>query len=373
MWCKMTSKIALIIAAVLTVLMALIAVFSGSVGVAAIVVLLLLLFVLGIFMNRIAAKKVEVLANAVENSNLSGGIALDITVRNNSRIPVFQGVIKVYARNMNFDFAVQAKETFSVPGKSERVVRMHIRSEYCGKYRILLKDVRCIDLWGVTGVSVCRERELYACMFPKRYSVGKVTEAIKQNYEKEKKFAGRRSYTLSDILQYREYQKGDSLKNVNWKLSVKHDQLLVREFDTPIDNQLLILVDINQGDPEYQNMIYHVCFSICSTYLEQHFSYQIGWQDGDQLVYGHVETMEDLLAEFRKLLSASIENRVPAASVFESQDRKEKYARILYVTNSLNRAMEHRLQIWGNVELLQVDERFFPNEDLRSEMKRLAV
>lgn len=353
--------------------MALIAVFSGSIGIIVVVVLLLVVFVLGIILNKLAAKKVTVSMDTVENSSLSGGIAVHVKVENQSRIPILKGLIKLSAKNTNFDLEVHAKERFSVPAKDTRIVTVHIQSEYCGKYQILIESVRCLDPWGLTNACVGKDLTDYACMFPKRYSIGKVTEAIKQNYEKEKKFAGRKNSTLSDILQYREYQKGDSLKNVNWKLSVKHDQLLVREFDTPIDNQLLILLDINKGDPEYQNMTYNVMFSICSTYLEYHYSFQIAWMDGERLGYGHVENMDELLAEMRKALSAEIVADVPAASVFETQDRKEKYARILYVTNGLNGSMEHRLKTWGNVELLYVSPKFFPNEDLRSEMKRLAV
>lgn len=369
----MTSIIALIILALITVLMALIAVFSGSIGIACAVLLLLVVFVLGIIMNKIAAGKVSVSINCAENSSLSGGIAVYVHVKNESRFPVFRGIIRLRAANLNFGFDSVIRESFSVPAMDERTVKLVISSDYCGKYRVLLEEVSCRDPWGLTGALVCREMETFACMFPKRFSIGKVSEAIKQNYEKEKKFAGRKNTTLSDILQYREYQKGDSLKNINWKLSVKHDQLLVREFDTPIDNQLLILLDINQGTPEYQNMTYNVMFSICSTYLEYHFAFQICWQDEGRLRTGHVENMEDLLNEMRKVLSAEIEKSIPAASIFESQDRIEKYAKILYVTNGLNSALSHRLGIWGNAELLIVDPKHFPNEDLRTEMKRLAV
>lgn len=369
----MASKIALIIAGIITIGMAVIAVLSGSPGLAVLVFVMLAIFILGIVLNVFAAKKIHVEINTVENSNYAGGIEVDVIIRNESRIPVLKGLIKLTARNTNFGFSVDEKESFSVGAKDSKRIQMHINSNYCGKYQIILTDVRCRDVWGFTSVSAVKGKEAYACLFPKRYSIGKVTEAIKQNYEKEKKFAGRKNNNLSDILQYREYQKGDSLKNVNWKLSVKHDQLLVREFDTPIDNQLLIVLDINRGDVEYQNMAYQVFYSVCATYLEYHLSYQICWQDGDRLQYGHVENMDDLLAEMREVLSSQVDADMPVAGIFETQDRKEKYARILYITNALNGALEHRLRTWGNAELLFVDGRQFPNLDLNTEMKRLAV
>jgi HSP90 family molecular chaperone len=59
-------------------------------------------------------------------------------------------------------------------------------------------------------------------------------------------------------------------------------------------------------------------------------SYQICWPEGDQLQYAYIEAMEDLLQTMRKILSAPIMEDLPAAGLFETQDRKEKYAKILY-------------------------------------------
>jgi len=367
------AKAVFAVSALITLFIAFAAVLTGNVPAAVLVILLLLIFVFGIILNIIAAKKVSAELDTVESSNGGEGIEVSVRLRNDSILPVFRGQLKISAENINFGFRTVSKESFSIRPKEIRTVTMHVRSNYCGQYRIELQDVKCVDLWGLTGKRVKAHAESLACMFPHRYSIGKVTEAVKQNYEKEKKFAGRKSNILSDILQYREYQKGDSLKNVNWKLSVKHDQLLVREFDTPIDNQLMVILDINGGDAKYQNMTYEVMFSICLEYLRYNISHQICWPDSGRLESGHVENTDDLLRHMRVILSTPIDTAMPAMGMFEAQDRKEKYAKILYITNGVNSAIEHRIMTWGNAEVITVNDKYFSGEDPSSELKRLAV
>ena len=43
-----------------------------------------------------------------------------------------------------------------------------------------------------------------------------------------------------DFYELRQYQSGDSLKNIHWKLSSKQDELIVREPCEPIFNKLII-------------------------------------------------------------------------------------------------------------------------------------
>lgn len=359
------NKAVLIIAAIITAGMAFVAILTGSVGMAVLVAAMIVVFVLGIILNRAVSRKVTASLSAVENSNTGEGITAIVAITNGGAMPVFRGVVKLTVKNMNFRFSMGTTEVFSVGPNSTRELKIHIKSEFCGQYRITLDSVKCMDIWGLTGVEVYCGEEAFACMFPRRHLVGSVSEAVKQTYEKEKKFAGRRNNTLSDILQYRDYQKGDSLKNVNWKLSVKHDQLLVREFDTPIDNRMMIVLGINKGSARQQNLAYEAMFSISAEYLRRGMAHQICWPDGKRLITGNAENMDDLLKLMRQILSTRIRPDAPAYDLFENQERIEKYAKIIYVTNGINQSAERRIRTWGNAEVVTAGD----IEDL----KRLAV
>lgn len=48
---------------------------------------------------------------------------------------------------------------------------------------------------------------------------------------------------ISEILQIKEYMKGDSIKNIHWKMSAKMGKTMVKELDTPNDNSVMIFFD----------------------------------------------------------------------------------------------------------------------------------
>ena len=47
----------------------------------------------------------------------------------------------------------------------------------------------------------------------------------------------------------REYSVEDRMKDINWKISLKADKLMVKEYDYTSDNQLVIIINIQCGDP----------------------------------------------------------------------------------------------------------------------------
>ena len=51
----------------------------------------------------------------------------------------------------------------------------------------------------------------------------------------------------SEIFDMHSYREGDSVSRINWKLSAKLDQLLVKEYSLPIAGQLLLLPDFRQA------------------------------------------------------------------------------------------------------------------------------
>lgn len=47
----------------------------------------------------------------------------------------------------------------------------------------------------------------------------------------------------------REYSVEDRMKDINWKASLKADKLMVKEYDYTSDNQLVIMINVQCGDP----------------------------------------------------------------------------------------------------------------------------
>ena len=362
----------LTITGIITALTA-VAAWSGNVFIAALAAVILLFCILDILLNLLASRKISADILVSEDSPAENDIPVNIHVRNNSHIPVFRGRIRVTVENRNFGFHKTEKLNFSVFGKEERNLSFAVHSDFCGNYLIRIQEIRSFGLLGVFGFRAAGDLDASAFLFPQWSYIGGVSEALRTNYEKEKRFAGRKSSILSDLLQYREYQKGDSLKNVNWKLTAKMGDLIVRDFDTPVDNQILIVSDIQREDAGCRNISYNVLFSICMTFLRNNIAFQLGFMEGSRISFSQVDDMKSLFRTMRDLLSAFDDGGISAADILEAYENLNKYARVLYVTDGINPKVEYRMRRYANLEMINVSENRFHWESWKEEIKKLAV
>lgn len=346
------------------------AIWWGSPALMSACIIIFLLIIISVIVNRIAAGKIEAELILVENSESFGGIDVTVRLTNTGRLPVLKGLMVLKTQNLNFKIDTEVNKSISLKGNSWEDFTFHIASSYCGKYLVRLDFIRCYDIWGLSYKDLFKGTEEVTFLFPGSLYINRVSEAIKQNYEKERKFSGKKNSILSEILQYREYQKGDSLKNINWKLSAKHDQMLVREFDTPVDNKTLLIFDLFDGDIDYQNLTYQILFSVCLTFIRNGYSFQVCYQEMGILEYQIISRIEDLFFLMRCLMSDESNKSLSAKALFETGDTKDKYAKIIYISN---KEPDKKSIINGGYECIFATENYFNVEDFVNEIKRIEA
>ena len=194
------------------------------------------------------------------------------------------------------------------------------------------------------------KKEYFTTIMPQTIRLDRLAQVWKENYEKERFFLHRKGNNLSEILQYRNYIRGDSRKNINWKLSAKYDEWIVREFDTPTDNFVLITFDVPHSlSKEERKRFYEVLVSICQAYMQQKVVYNIGWFDYASRHFICYEIVD--FAHYLKAVSLLMKNSpTDAKDRYDSlqylRSHKEvgaKYARVIYVTEDLTREQQRML------------------------------
>lgn len=138
-----------------------------------------------------------------------------------------------------------------IPGRKNGSLDLDLTCAHSGKLRIRLEQAGLYDLFGlipvksrissVTGegeavVNVSVLPELFDCEigYHLHESLMYDTDAYSQT---------RKGMDPSEVFQIREYVPGDQLKSIHWKLSSKHDQMVVREGSFPIDKSILVVFD----------------------------------------------------------------------------------------------------------------------------------
>ncbi len=118
-----------------------------------------------------------------------------------------------------------------------------------GKYKLSLKKIRVYDVTGLAHGNVWTGSSATIQVMPGFFQIPVLrTEATKNFYGEADSFDERvPGYDSSEIFQVREYQRGDRLQHVHWKLTAKHDDLVVKEHSLPKSCPVVLLLDYNPG------------------------------------------------------------------------------------------------------------------------------
>ncbi|MBM6695174.1 DUF58 domain-containing protein, partial [Pseudoflavonifractor capillosus] len=109
----------------------------------------------------------------------------------------------------------------------------------------------------------------------------------------------------------REYRPGDPLRSIHWKLSSKHDSLVVRE---PVKTglpQAAVIVDLF-GDGDRLDQVLGRLWTVCLNLLGREIPHTIVWMDRDQAQRQEaVASQAQLLAAMADLLSCPAPTQPP--------------------------------------------------------------
>lgn len=151
--------------------------------------------------------------------------------------------IKLFIRN---DFCGQngkQKILYSGTLKKPFYKKYNRLSKHCGCVTITAKYAKIYDLTGIFFIPIKINSCVSCDIMPKRRKPSVLPDSSKISVLGYKPKNG----GFSDYYELRQYQSGDSLKNIHWKLSSKYDDLIVREPSTPIYRQFYVRLLFTQN------------------------------------------------------------------------------------------------------------------------------
>ncbi|NCC43791.1 MAG: DUF58 domain-containing protein [Clostridia bacterium] len=87
---------------------------------------------------------------------------------------------------------------------------------------------------------------------------------------------------VSEVFDMRDYQQGDSVKSIHWKLSSKLDKLIIREFGNPINYHTALYYDTEieegtakEGMRDLQNGILQMTASMSRSLIQSGFTHHM--------------------------------------------------------------------------------------------------
>ena len=164
---------------------------------------------------------------------------------------------------------------FPVRARRDTEVVYPLVMDYCGRLCVNAKYIRFVDLLGICELRVDLQEHGECLVLPlgdlRQQEAGHiyingVTEAMES---KEK------GYDFSDISGIREYIPGDKLQNIHWKLSVKKDELMVKERVSVSAMQLHVLVELWNDEQMRVDAILDMADSITKSFVAQNLPFTV--------------------------------------------------------------------------------------------------
>ncbi len=213
------------------------------------------------------------------------------------------------ADNLRTGESVQFPLEQTVGARKTKQIDFSLDAQFCGRLQIRCGALNVLDSFGLTCWKLPLPQPRYATVWPTLcplepvLSPGGVSQPDSDQYDPR-----RPGSDPSETLQIREYQPGDSIKAIHWKLSQKTDHLLVREFGLPVRRPVLILVEsiLPQGcAPQVADAMVEIAGSLCTDLLDAGIAPALGWNEPQTgaLALEPLQTQQDLDAALRRLLA----------------------------------------------------------------------
>lgn len=269
-----------------------------------------------------------------------------IMIDNDSRIPVSRLAIELSVQN---DFAPDTgKVKLNAMADSETTtsVQYTVTSEFCGTLLIKPVSLRIYDIFGITFCRLPEAEGLSVIVMPQIHNmdirISDFTSTFPVNSEEYDPH--RSGDDPSEIFGFREYQGGDRLNQVNWKLTMKSEELIVKEFSYPLGHSVVLLLDLASTGPGLPSVkqidgFIETATSISNSLLNISCYHYVSWYSSKlgTMVRQSIKEHDDLFDMLIQLLHAeSYQDTLDIADLYRDTYVYDTYASHLILNMDLN-------------------------------------
>ena len=347
---------------ILFVLSVLLYIFVGEKYTTFILLFILLVLLTSFIFVRLSKPKASFKLSGQSQSHKGEKELLTFTITNNSKMPLFNLHFDIVVKNVITDNEDTAHMILSLKKGEEKKQTVLIGDSYCGELNIRIKNVYTSDAFGIFKRSCDEGAEYHHYVLPSMSERFVNDDQInKYDMESYKYSQNKIGNDPSETFGIRAYRGGDSIKAIHWKLSAKHDELMLREFGLPIENNLIILIDKNLNDEvhltnEDRDICHDNFTSLSYSIVKKGTAHTIGWYNYDKKIFEiyRINTLEDLYNAIPSLLSSPYKKSALSTETHLIGSGLDMgYANFIYV--SYNETEIERLRGYGEVNIYTKD------------------
>lgn len=227
----------------------------------------------------------------------------------------------------------------SVVSSGSSKVICNLTSNHAGNIVINLDSYRIYDYLKLFSLKKRLDCILKVAILPRYYELEDIDSRYKMTVESDDHSPYKSGDDPSEVYEIREYREGDRPQRIHWKLSIKLDRLMVKEFGDPTDCLDIIFISLCLPDGAdilfYIDSILECALSISYTFLLRRNPHYIAWYDAESSICRKVkvEHEKDFYEAVDGLLNLKpYQTDCDSLTAYLAQYPLERYTDFIYIT-----------------------------------------
>lgn len=275
------------------------------------------------------------------------GVPYDIKLylTNRSFFPV--PMIKIVVEFGSCFLSERTTETIinSIDAKGNVCLTISATSKYCGMYEYRIKKIRIYDYFSIFQFSKKCNKQIKVAILPNIHAIEETLAVNNASVLVESDlFSSIKSGDdPSELYGIRTYEQGDKMNRIHWKLSMKQDELMVKQFGLPINCAVAIMADFYVGErlltlEQMDGMIEAILTLSLSLVYQEQIHYIIWYDESkENCERFRVEREEDCYEAISLLFRCKLIGCTHDLLTYhEAQFAREQYTNIFYLTGYLS-------------------------------------
>ena len=272
-------------------------------------------------------------------------IPISVQLHNPTIFPVTY--LKLYLTYRNAYSPQVYKKSFlvSLDSKTKTMVYCNITSEFAGNLEVSLKAIKIYDYLKMFSLRKKQRGEVKVAVLPNYYELTESDFYLQnRNVVESDNFSTVKSGDdPSEVFAIREYREGDRLQRIHWKLSMKQDQLMIKEFADPLNCSVLLLLDLYAPEEEnpliYMDALMECALSLSYSLFTAGQLHYFSWYDNKQGYCKRVRVSQE--RDFFEAVDGILQTRpyqdsTDAIGAYLAEHPNDQYTDLFYVTGQLS-------------------------------------
>ncbi len=254
-------------------------------------------------------------------------VSVKFNLRNYSIIALPKVRATVFYKGAFSDVEEKTEISFPLYALTKQIAFCDINSDHVGVVKVEIRDIFLQDYFSLFKFKIKIRKSFEVSFLPE---ISPVSMDLRPNtllgadsdvFSKSKK-----GDDPSEVFAIREYVGGDKLNRIHWKLSSKQEELMVKDYSLPINNNIVIVADMasKKSEDALDDIDAVVEGVVClSNFLcEAEIIHHICWYDvkGDRLFNEEIRNMDDMYTALGMMLSSGIGNSADSMAYWKEEN-----------------------------------------------------